>query len=152
MADEKVGNGDVKEDKRKNPHKIAYVPPSQELRESLLKDASVEEIIIPERKTKAGVKPEEKVLLARKRPGILGLYNNDEKAMLYYSSMMAHAQMALYAAKHSEDKIAARAVKKAEKKVAKMSDAELDALIALAAERKAKKDAAANTAPEAPKQ
>lgn len=143
MSNETAGNGSDKADKRKNPHKVAFVPASAELRASLLTDGAVKEIVIPERKTKAGTKPEEKILLATKRPGILGLYNNDEKSMLYYASIMAHAQTVLYEAKHSPDKVAARNAKKAEKKVAKMTDAELDALIALAAERKAKKNAEA---------
>lgn len=151
MTETTTGNGDAKADKRKNPHKVAFVPASEEVRKGLLTDGSVKEITIPERKTKAGTKPEEKILLATKRTGLIGLYNNDEKALLYYGSIMAHAQEVLYLAKHSEDKIAARAVKKAEKKVAKMSDAELDALIALAAERKAKKNASQENA-EAPKQ
>lgn len=84
---------------------------------------------VPERKTKGGkVRPAFSV--AKDRKGLSALFNNDEKAMLYYGSLAANRLTRAYQDAHSPEKIAERAVSKATKIADTMNQDGIAALIA----------------------
>ena len=117
-----VANAAPAKKERKTPR---FTPPTSEV----LATPGLNFSEVPERKTKGGkVRPAFSV--AKDRKSLAALFNNDEKSLYYYASLAANRLTRAYNDQHSPDKIAERAVAKAEKIADTMDQKGIEATIA----------------------